>query len=113
MEFLVSMHITLPPDLPDDLREGLYRREGVIARDYAARGFITRIWRRLGSTWNWMLWDVRDASQLQELLTGFPLFHYSAGTEVYALAYNANDPGVTGIPKRIRDEDEFPVQVTP
>ena len=96
MEFLVSMHVTFPaPDvLSDEDIRLLYEAEGEVAQDYIARGLLRRVWRIPGSQWNWMLWDVADATQLHRLLKGFPLYRMCPQIDVHPLADNHNDPVV-------------------
>lgn len=99
-EFLVSMHITLPADLPTEIHDDLYAREGRRARDLGRLGFIKRIWRVPGTTWNWMLWEAENASHLHDMVSSFPLFSYCAVCEVFPLARNINDPGLRGVAYR-------------
>jgi muconolactone D-isomerase len=84
-EYLVEIHVHLPPDMSADQREGLLAAELRRGRELKAAGSILRIWRVAGATRNVGVWQTADATELHELISSLPLFPYMDVT-VTALA---------------------------
>ena len=94
MEWLVRMHIKIPPDMGADQKTRLYALEAVYAHQLAANGMLRRLWRVPCGTDNVGLWEAQDATVLHDAIVKFPLFRYMT-IDVTPLAFNHNDPGLT------------------
>lgn len=76
MEFLVQIQVTLPPELPDTLRQELTEREQARGSELKSLGVIRRIWRIPGRTANVGIWDAADPTALHDALSSLPMFPY-------------------------------------
>ena len=74
MEFLVHIEVDLPPDFPTEEGASLRAAEAERGRQLIADGRLVRIWRTPGRRANVSLYDVRDATELHELLSSLPLW---------------------------------------
>ena len=74
MEFLVSISVNLPHDLPEPERAELQRLELERARVLLAQGVIGGLWRIPGERRNVGVWQAADATHLHELISSLPLF---------------------------------------
>jgi muconolactone D-isomerase len=84
VEFLVEITIELPA-LDDAATAELLSREALRGRELIDAGKLRRIWRLPGQRANISLYEVRDATELHELLGSLPLWPYLKCT-VRALA---------------------------
>ena len=73
MEFLVTIDVCLPPDLPDERRRTLLDSEAKRGSELIASGALKRIWRLPGRHANVSLYSCEDATELHQLLTSLPL----------------------------------------
>lgn len=85
MEFLVSIAVRLPVDLPPEEELRLRAAELEAGRALAAAGTIQRIWRLPGTTSNVGIWRVADADELHQVLSSLPLWQWLE-VKVHALA---------------------------
>ena len=76
MFFLVEMEVKLPPDMRADVAEALKLREREIAQELQRQGRWRELWRIVGQWANVSIFEVGSPEELQELLTGLPLFPY-------------------------------------
>lgn len=76
MEFLVSIEVRLPPDMPAERRAALLEAE--LERGVALHraGAIVRIWRIPGAQRNVGVWRAGDATELHELISSLPAYPY-------------------------------------
>jgi muconolactone D-isomerase len=88
MEFLVRIHIDIPPDTPAERTRELQAAEAERARELMAAGVIVRIWRLPGRTANVGVWAAPDATALHDVLTSMPLFpFFTVDVEALAVHY--------------------------
>jgi muconolactone D-isomerase len=73
MEFLVTIHVNVPPDMPDAQRRELVAAEAVRGRELMEQGALVRIWRVPGRWANISLYRCRDATELHALVTSLPM----------------------------------------
>lgn len=99
-EFLVNMEFTFPPGMKRPDLQRHYRKEARRAAELADAGLFLRVWRIPGRRAHVSLWQAKDATELHEALTSWPMFDYMSLT-VTALAVNHNDPGglATALPE--------------
>lgn len=76
MLFLVHMEVALPPDMPAAEADELKARERDVAEGLQRDGRWRHLWRIAGRYANASVFDVADADELHELLSGLPLFGY-------------------------------------
>lgn len=97
MLFLVRMDVHLPPDLPPEQAEQLKATERARAHELQRDGRWRELWRVAGQYANFSVFDVADADELHELVSGLPLFPYMQ-VEVTALARHPSklDPPTEG-----------------
>ena len=72
-DFLVRIHVKLPPTMAAGEIEQLVAAERVRGRELVAAGAIQRIWRLPGSMRNVGVWRAEDATALHELIVSLPL----------------------------------------
>ncbi|RNE48419.1 muconolactone Delta-isomerase [Corynebacterium alimapuense] len=76
MLFLAHLDVSLPESLAPELFEDFQLREQKYARDLQGAGIITGLWQEVGQASSYCLIEVSDTDQLQEVLSGFPLYRY-------------------------------------
>jgi muconolactone D-isomerase len=76
MQFLVRIHVHLPPDLPAGERQALEEAELARGRELLGAGSIVSIWRIPGGLRNVGIWEARDATELHELIASLPLYRW-------------------------------------
>ena len=76
MEFLVSINVDVPQDVPASSFEQLLIRERLRGKELKAQGSIERIWRVPGTRNNVGIWKAEDASELHLLLSSLPIFAF-------------------------------------
>lgn len=95
MLFHVRMDVKIPRDLPAEEVAAILAREKAYAQDLQRRGTWRHIWRIAGHYANISLFDVRDTTELHDILSGLPLFPFMQ-IEVTPLLRH---------PSAIRDDD--------
>jgi muconolactone D-isomerase len=85
MEFLVRIDVDLPGDMPEPQRSDLLAAELERGLELRRSGMIQRVWRLPGGIRNVGIWEVRDATELHELIASLPLYPWLR-CEVSALA---------------------------
>lgn len=76
MLFHVRMDVRMPSDLPSDEAAEILAREKAYSQELQASGKWRHIWRLAGEYANFSILDVRDNTELHEILTGLPLFKF-------------------------------------
>lgn len=99
-EFLVHMEFSFPPGMKRAELQRYYRKEARRAAELADAGLLLRAWRIPGRRAHYSLWQAKDATELHEALTSWPMFDYM-DLSVTPLAVNHNDPGglATALPE--------------
>jgi muconolactone D-isomerase len=95
MEFLVRIHVHLPPDLDARVRDELLARELQRGRELRGAGTIRHIWRLPGALANVGVWETEDATALHEALASLPVFAWTT-IEVTPLARHPSTGGPDG-----------------
>jgi muconolactone D-isomerase len=96
MEFLVNIEINWPPEGDPKLKEELFAAELIRGQELSREGKQRRLWRVPGRWANWVLWDVKDATELHAGISSLPLYPWMDVT-VHPLAEHVNDPRALGI----------------
>lgn len=76
MLFHVRMDIRIPHDLPHDRVAEILARERAYSQELQRSGKWRHIWRLAGEYANFSIFDVRDNTELHEILSGLPLFPF-------------------------------------
>ena len=76
MLFKVEMKVNIPHDMPADVAADIKAREKAYAQELQTQGTWRHLWRVAGSYANVSIFDVADNAELQELISGLPLFPY-------------------------------------
>lgn len=84
-DYLVRIHVDLPPSMPSEEVARLVRAERERGRELVASGAIQRIWRLPGGMRNVGVWRAGGATELHELIMSLPLARWCTVT-VEALA---------------------------
>lgn len=84
MLFMVRMDVQVPHDVDPARFEALKTVEKARAEELQRQGKWRHLWRIVGQYANVSIFDVADAGELHDMLTGLPLFPFMT-TEVTAL----------------------------
>lgn len=76
MLFQVQMTVKLPTDMPSDQAAEIKAKEKAYAQELQHAGKWRHLWRVAGSYENVSVFDVEDNAELQEIISGLPLFPY-------------------------------------
>ncbi|MCP5365709.1 MAG: muconolactone Delta-isomerase [Hyphomicrobiales bacterium] len=76
MLFKVEMTVNLPHDMPAAQADEIKAREKAYSQDLQRQGKWRHLWRVAGSYANVSIFDVKDNAELQDLISGLPLFPY-------------------------------------
>lgn len=76
MLFMCQMDVTIPPDMPQDQKDDLRRRENARAEELIGQGKMLRIWRIVGRVANFSVWEAPTLEALHEALMSLPMFPY-------------------------------------
>lgn len=93
MLFHVRMDVKIPRDLPD--AAAIIAREKAYSQELQRSGKWRHIWRIAGEYANFSIFDVKDNTELHEILSGLPLFPFMEVTVTPLLRH----------PSAIRDDD--------
>lgn len=95
MLFHVRMNVNIPHELPAAEVADILAREKAYSQELQASGKWRHIWRIAGQYANFSIFDVRDNSELHDILSQLPLFRFME-IEVTPLLRH---------PSAIRDDD--------
>lgn len=95
MLFKVEMTVNIPQHLPAAQVEEIKKREKAYSQALQQEGKWRHIWRVAGLYANISIFDVADAEELHQILTGLPLYPFME-IDVQALCRH---------PSSIRDDD--------
>ncbi|MCJ7995359.1 muconolactone Delta-isomerase [Rhizobium cremeum] len=76
MLFHVRMDVRLPHDLPQEEAVEIIAREKAYSQELQRSGKWRHIWRIAGEYANFSVFDVKDNTELHEILSGLPLFKF-------------------------------------
>ncbi|MCD6010102.1 muconolactone Delta-isomerase [Halomonas sp. IOP_31] len=76
MLFHVEMVVKLPTNMPAEQAADIKAKEKAYSQDLQRQGKWRHLWRVAGSYANVSIFDVNDNAELQELISGLPLFPY-------------------------------------
>ncbi len=76
MLFHVRMDVHLPHDLDPEVRADIVAREKAYSQELQRAGSWPHIWRIVGEYANFSIFDVASNDELNELVSGLPLFPY-------------------------------------
>ena len=76
MLFQVEMTVKLPTDMPAEQVAKIKATEKAYSQDLQHQGKWRHLWRVAGSYSNVSIFDVKDNTELQELVSNLPLFPY-------------------------------------
>ncbi len=76
MLFHVRMDVRLPHDLPQEKAVEILAREKAYSQELQRSGKWRHIWRIAGEYANYSVFDVKDNTELHEILSGLPLFKF-------------------------------------
>lgn len=76
MLFHVEMTVKLPPDMPAEQAAEIKSKEKAYSQELQCQGKWRHLWRVAGSYANVSIFDVNDNAELQDLISGLPLFPY-------------------------------------
>lgn len=76
MLYHVTMAVTLPADMAEDVASDLKAREKTLAAKLQRAGTWRHLWRVAGAYANVSIFDVESHHALHETLTSLPLFPY-------------------------------------
>lgn len=78
MLFQVEMTVKLPPDMPAEQAAEIKATEKAYSQELQQQGKWRHLWRVAGSYSNVSIFDVADNAELQDIVSGLPLFPYMA-----------------------------------
>tara|TARA_R110001606_G_scaffold337163_1_gene485174 strand:+ start:13428 stop:13718 length:291 start_codon:yes stop_codon:yes gene_type:complete len=76
MLFHVEMIVKLPPEMPAEQAANIKAKEKTYSHELQLQGKWRHLWRIAGSYANVSIFDVNDNEELQNIISGLPLFPY-------------------------------------
>ncbi|MBI1205989.1 MAG: muconolactone Delta-isomerase [Azospirillum sp.] len=76
MLFKVEMKVNIPPEMPAEKVDIIKSKEKAYSQELQRQGKWRHLWRVAGSYANVSIFDVQDNAELQDLISGLPLFPY-------------------------------------
>jgi muconolactone D-isomerase len=76
MLFLVSIDVEMPAATPEDVKVDLRKRENARAAELIKAGKLRRLWRVVGQTANYGIWEADTLEELHANLMSLPLYPY-------------------------------------
>jgi muconolactone D-isomerase len=76
MLFMVKIDVSLPADMPQSEKDQLRVRENARAHELVAAGKLRRIWRIVGQTANFGVWEADTLEELHANIGSLPLYSY-------------------------------------
>ena len=87
----MEIQVNLPPETDEARKAELIAAEAVKARELAAKGTISRLWRVPDRWSNVGIWCADNATELHEAISSLPLYAWLE-VDVTPLADHPNDP---------------------
>lgn len=76
MLFMLRIDVTVPPEMAQADKDALRQRENARAEALIARGTLVRIWRVVGRTANFSVWQTDSLEELHDAVGSLPMFPY-------------------------------------
>jgi muconolactone D-isomerase len=76
MLFLVNIQVNMPADVPQQKKDELRERENARAMELIKAGKMRRIWRIVGQTANYGIWEADTLEELHANLGSLPMYPY-------------------------------------
>jgi len=95
-EFLTTFTIAIPAGTPIQTAGQIEAREAARAKELAGQGHLLRLWRLPGEGRALGLWQARDATEMQAILTSLPLDAWMT-VQTTPLTPHPSDPARTGL----------------
>jgi muconolactone D-isomerase len=76
MLFHVEMIVKLPAEMPAEQAANIKAKEKSYSQELQLQGKWRHLWRIAGSYANVSIFDVNDNEELQDIISGLPLFPY-------------------------------------
>jgi muconolactone D-isomerase len=76
MLFVLNIDVTVPADVPQSRKDELRTRENERAIELMRGGKLRRIWRIVGQTANYSIWEADTLEELHTMIGSMPLFPY-------------------------------------
>src|SRR5262249_40573225 len=76
MLFLVNIDVEMPAATPQEIKDDLRTRENARAMELIKAGKLRRIWRIVGQTANYGIWEADTLEELHANLGSLPMFPY-------------------------------------
>jgi len=76
MQFLIDIDVNLPADMPQAEKDKLRQRENDRAFELIKQGRLRRIWRIVGQTANYGIWEADTLEELHATIGSLPMFPY-------------------------------------
>jgi muconolactone D-isomerase len=76
MQFLVNIDVEMPAATPQDVKDDLRTRENARAMELIKAGKMRRIWRSVGTTANFGIWEADTLEELHANIMSLPMFPY-------------------------------------
>jgi muconolactone D-isomerase len=96
MEFLVRSYMRWPAGTTADEKKRLKTAEAARRRELMAQGHLRRLWRVPGSPASVSLYEVRDTTQLHEILESLPFWPSFEATVEPLARHPLEDEGTAG-----------------
>ncbi|HVZ52917.1 MAG TPA: muconolactone Delta-isomerase family protein [Pseudolabrys sp.] len=76
MLFMLNIDVSVPADVPQERKDELRRRENDRAIELMKEGKLRRIWRIVGQTANYSVWEAETLEELHSVVGSMPLYPY-------------------------------------
>lgn len=76
MLFMLNIDVSVPADVPQERKDELRRHENERAVELMKQGKLRRIWRVVGETANYSVWESESLEELHATLGSMPLYPY-------------------------------------
>jgi muconolactone D-isomerase len=76
MLFVLNIDVTIPADVPQSRKDELRARENDRAIALMKEGKLRHIWRVVGQTANYSVWEASTLEELHATIGSMPLFPY-------------------------------------
>lgn len=76
MRFMLNIQVKLPGEWGPEQRAEITRREIAVAVDLMHRGVMRRVFRIVGRTGSFAIWETESLEQLHELVQTLPMFPF-------------------------------------
>lgn len=76
MLFMVNIDLSLPADMPQKQKDELRTRENERAMELIKNNKLRRVWRIVGQTANFSVWESDTLEELHAVIGSLPLYPY-------------------------------------